>query len=335
MTEAGSTKVALVLRHNGLGDVVTARPALQALRRHYHKKGKNWRVLTTCPERLTPLAQHLELADAYVSQKFADRPARQDDPVNHQQIDIDMLTGLVEAGLAVDHLICMRTPGSELRPVFDRLSPDRVLAFRHPDLIETLDCPELDFDWHIQDRWQKLLWQINVVLDPQDICFQIDHSPNAKTLIHCGSGSPSRIWPAQRWTEVVQTLAARGHDIVMTGTQSEYDRAQGILRSAGLNEERNSCGRLDIMALTRLVAGARLVLCVDTGLAHLATGLRRNAVTLFGPTAPSQWGPRPQHPNHVVLWAGRQGEAYGETADAGLLEIMPEEVIAAAKELGE
>ena len=334
MTMCGSDKVVLVLRHNALGDVVTARPALQALRRHYCERDENWRVFTTCPERLVPLARHLQLADTLVSQNSSDRRAREDDPVSHQEIDGDILAGMLDTGLEIDHLICMRTPGIELRQVIDHFSPELILSFRHPDLVETLDYPELDFDVHIQDRWQQLLSEIGIVLDPHDIQFEIAPDCCGQTIVHCGSGSPSRIWPEERWVEVVQMLAARGHDIAMTGALSERERAQNILSAAGLDEDRNVCGRLDIMALTRRVAGARMVLCVDTGIAHLATGLRRKAVTIFGPTSPAQWGPRPQYPEHIALWAGHYGEAYGEAVDPGLLQIMPADVIAAAKEIG-
>ena len=44
-------------------------------------------------------------------------------------------------------------------------------------------------------------------------------------------------------------------------------------------------------ALAALVAGARRVLCADTGVAHLATALGTPSVVLFGPTSPARWGP--------------------------------------------
>jgi ADP-heptose:LPS heptosyltransferase len=68
--------------------------------------------------------------------------------------------------------------------------------------------------------------------------------------------------------------------------------------------------------------------------AHLATALRRPSVLLFGPMPPSLWGPRRDLDRHVVLWAGRRGDALGDAPDPGLLEISAADVIRASERLG-
>ena len=40
-----------------------------------------------------------------------------------------------------------------------------------------------------------------------------------------------------------------------------------------------------------------------------------------GPVPPRLWGPPPDRPQHIALWAGREGDPHGETTDPGLLEI--------------
>jgi ADP-heptose:LPS heptosyltransferase len=71
------------------------------------------------------------------------------------------------------------------------------------------------------------------------------------------------------------------------------------------------------------VAGAALVLCGDTGIAHLATALGTPSVVLFGPVPPSLWGPPPDRPQHVALWADPDG----------LLDLTVDQVLAAAGRL--
>jgi hypothetical protein len=53
---------------------------------------------------------------------------------------------------------------------------------------------------------------------------------------------------------------------------------------------------------------------------------------LFGPVSPALWGP-PANGRHRVLWAGRTGDPHADAPDPGLLEISPEQVIAALREL--
>jgi ADP-heptose:LPS heptosyltransferase len=50
---------------------------------------------------------------------------------------------------------------------------------------------------------------------------------------------------------------------------------------------------------------------------------------LFGPTPPSTWGPPPDRPWHIALWAGRRGDPHGDTTDDGLLEITVAQVLEA------
>ena len=50
-------------------------------------------------------------------------------------------------------------------------------------------------------------------------------------------------------------------------------------------------GETDLLTLAATIAHARLLLCGDTGLAHLATAFGTPSVVLFGPTPPARWGP--------------------------------------------
>lgn len=90
----------------------------------------------------------------------------------------------------------------------------------------------------------------------------------------------------------------------------------------------------DLRGLASLVAVAARVVCGDTGVAHLATALGTPSVVLFGPVPPGEWGPPPDRPWHVALWAGRHGDPHGRTADPGLLDISVADVLRALGGLG-
>jgi ADP-heptose:LPS heptosyltransferase len=75
-----------------------------------------------------------------------------------------------------------------------------------------------------------------------------------------------------------------------------------------------------------VVAAARVVVCGDTGVAHLATAYRRPSVVLFGPVSPALWGPPPR-PQHVVLWHGDgAGDPWGTALDPALARVTVAEV---------
>ncbi|MER7081487.1 glycosyltransferase family 9 protein, partial [Saccharopolyspora kobensis] len=91
-------------------------------------------------------------------------------------------------------------------------------------------------------------------------------------------------------------------------------------------------GGTDLPQLARLVARAELVVCGDTGVAHLATAFATPSVVLFGPVAPARWGPPPDGP-HIALWDGRSGDTFAAEPSPGLLALGPGQVIEAAGKL--
>jgi ADP-heptose:LPS heptosyltransferase len=101
-----------------------------------------------------------------------------------------------------------------------------------------------------------------------------------------------------------------------------------VAREAGLDPGAVLAGRTTLRQLTALVAGATLVVCGDTGIAHLATALGTPSVILFGPTSPLQWGP-PEGRRHRALWKGTTGDPHATEPDAGLLGIGVGEVLEA------
>ena len=86
-----------------------------------------------------------------------------------------------------------------------------------------------------------------------------------------------------------------------------------------------------LLELFALVARARLVICGDTGVAHVASLYRTASVLLFGPVSPSRWGPPADGP-HRVLWHGDgTGDPHAPAPDPALLRIQVTEVIEAAE----
>ena len=94
-----------------------------------------------------------------------------------------------------------------------------------------------------------------------------------------------------------------GERVVVTGQRRGAGAAAAVVEAAGLPPNRLLAGDLDLAGLAALVADARLVVCGDTGVAHLASAYATPSVLLFGPTPPDRWGPPASGP-HRVLWSG-------------------------------
>jgi ADP-heptose:LPS heptosyltransferase len=118
---------------------------------------------------------------------------------------------------------------------------------------------------------------------------------------------------------------------VVTGTGDESALCADLVERAGQPRVHDLSDRLDLSQLAALVAAARLVLCGDTGVAHLASAYGTPSVLLFGPTPPALWGPPTTGP-HTVLWSGAAGDAHAETLDPALAALDVDRVLAAVEE---
>lgn len=97
-------------------------------------------------------------------------------------------------------------------------------------------------------------------------------------------------WPEARWIEIGRSLLARGVTPVLPWG-SEIERA----RSARLAEELPGAvvpPRRPLGEVARLIAGAEVVVGVDTGLLHLAAALGVPLVSIFVGSEPGLTGPK-------------------------------------------
>ncbi len=150
-------------------------------------------------------------------------------------------------------------------------------------------------------------------------------------VVHPGAAFGAKRWPVERFATVATALAGDGHRVVVTGGPDEAALTGAVAAACG---GLDLAGRTSIGELVALVAGARLVIAGDTGIAHVATAFGVPSVTLFGPVGPAQWGP-PADPRHVTLTdpSVRRGERFADDPDPALLAVTPTEVLECARAL--
>lgn len=298
----GGTPALLVLRALGLGDLLTAVPALRALADAFpgHR-----RLLATDPA-LEPLVGVAGVADEVV-------PARPLAPF--------------ACPARVDVAVNLHGRGPESSRLLTSVRPHRLVAFAHPDVPETAGCPPWRSQEHEVERWCRLLYECGIPADPGRLDLDVDAPTTGVTVLHPGAASGARRWPPGRWAEVAHAERAEGREVVVSGGPGEVPLARAVAGAAGLPAGAVVAGRTGILDLARLVAGAGLVVCGDTGVAHLATATRTPSVVLFGPTPPALWGPPPERAIHSALWAGRRGDPLADEPDPGLLRITVADVL--------
>ncbi|MDQ0994646.1 glycosyltransferase family 9 protein [Streptomyces sp. V3I7] len=316
---------ALVLRALGLGDLLTAVPALRALR---HRLPAH-EIVLAAPERLTGPAKATGLVDRLLP---ATAPGRA------------VPGSLAWQGPGPDLAVDLHGNGPASHLLLRRLRPRRLLAYRHPGTPE-IAGPRWREDEHERHRWCRLLRWYGIPADPGDLLLprpaEASPAPGA-AVVHPGADAAARRWPAHRFAAVARELRRSGLDVVVTAGADEGRLARRVAEDAGLAPTAVLGGRDDVPfgRLAALVAGARCVVVGDTGLAHLATALGAPSVVLFGPVSPRLWGP-PEHARHRALWhpAGddspRPGDAHGDEPDERLLRITVGEVVEAVRALPE
>lgn len=285
--------VLLALRALGIGDFATAVPALRALRRAFPRH----ELVLATPAALTPLVA----ATGVVDRVFATAP--------YVRGPID---GLNWTGPRPAVAVNLHGKGPQSHRALLATDPVRFMGYAQP-AAQWSEGPQWSDEEHEVEHWCRLLRWYGIRVDRTDAAdLALDRPPPVPqwagaVVVHPGASGPERRWPVARFAAVARRLAACGCRVLVSGSPGEASDAHQVAAGAGLPPSAVLAGRTDIGALAALVAHAELVICGDTGVAHLATAYGTRSVLLFGPMPPSRWGPPPGDPRHTVLWRGPRG----------------------------
>jgi ADP-heptose:LPS heptosyltransferase len=298
----------LVLRALGIGDLLVTVPALRALRRAFPDE----HLVLAAPAALTGLVRLVGAVD--------------------EVLPTPGLGALCWRRLPPRVAVNLHGSGPESIADLRATGPERLITHRHRDF-PSIDGPQWTSDDRPEvERWCRLLDAYGVAADPEDLTLHAPDTPSpapGAVVVHPGAAFPARRWPPERFAEVARTFADAGHRVVITGSAAEEDLATRVAVEARLSLADVLAGRTSLAELAALVAGATLVVCGDTGVAHLASAYGTTSVVLFGPTSPAQWGPPRNRVQHRPLWTGRTGDPFGAVPDPGLLGLSVEDVLAA------
>ena len=125
--------------------------------------------------------------------------------------------------------------------------------------------------------------------------------PGGYICVHPGARKRDKCWPARRFADVADRLAAEfGVDVVLTGSADEADLAAEVASHMQARAV-NAAAPISIGAMAVLMKQARLLVCNDTGVSHMAAGLRLKSVVIFSKADIARWAPLDRD-NHRCIW---------------------------------
>lgn len=293
-----------VFRALMLGDMLCAVPAMRALAAHWPQAE---RVLIGLPW-ARDWAERLPCIDRFVP--FPGWPG-----LPEREPDLAALPEFLQAMQqeGFDLLLQLHGSGGIVNPLLASWAPRRLAGFVEP--AGWCSDPALHPPWPTQgsevERLLRLTDHLGVPragtalewpLTEADRCAARrligPGAPHA--VVHAGARYASRRWPARRFAEVADRLAAAGFRVLLTGSGGEQALVAEVAAAM-----RGPClplaGCTDLWTLGALVAEARVVVCNDTGISHVAAATGTPSVVVSSGSDVARWAPQDAQ-RHRVLW---------------------------------
>lgn len=161
---------------------------------------------------------------------------------------------------------------------------------------------EVEFLQHAVDRARQLFAKaLNYPLPDSPPDYGIDKSrlvplsygDNCVIFLH-GTTWVTKHWPEHYWQQLAVLVAKAGLRVLLPwGNEVEHTRAQKIrafVESGRQAELPIVLPKLSLSQMTTLIAKAKGIVAVDTGLGHIAAAMATPTVSLYGPTDPKLTG---------------------------------------------
>jgi heptosyltransferase-1 len=337
----------LIIRPSAVGDIVMASPIIRCLRRAYPRA----RIVWLAEPGMADLLHHPELDDVIFWDKAGWRRLLKSGRLLALLREVRSLSRRLRSegfDLALDGQGLLRSralawlSGAGRRVGFDSREPGRFLM---TDIIDRGPGTR-----RMSSEYRHMMRSIGLEPDgflPELTVTAGDAEAMEKRLRRAGiqgayavicpfTTRPQKHWFADRWAAQAREIRHRmGLSVVMLGGPADVAAARAIsgLSGAGLHDLTGGTTLGQSMAV---LAGADLIVGVDTGLTHMGTAFGRPTVALFGATRPYLYTERETtaviyHP-HSCSPCKRRPTCDGEFDCMASISI--DEVLSTAMEIG-
>jgi heptosyltransferase III len=182
-------------------------------------------------------------------------------------------------------------PGDQFSENVARLSPG-------VNLLSLAVSPPPEFAGHVSEHllsqltpWAAVHGAMEQVLRSVDARGAAGRPPRGSAvLVHPGSGSPRKCWPAERFVGLIERLRGDGREVrvVLGEVELETWPREQVARLAGAAEVVRPAEYVDLL---EELSNAGAYVGNDSGPSHLAGIIGLPTVALFGPSNPVHWRP--------------------------------------------
>ena len=112
-------------------------------------------------------------------------------------------------------------------------------------------------------------------------------SQSSYIVVHTGQSEigKEKSMDIDYWAKLLSGLKKRiGLEIVIIGSTNEKRNVDSILSIVDDKQVKSLCGKKNLIETIQLMVDSKMILAIDGGMAHLAASLKKDLVTLFGPT---------------------------------------------------
>lgn len=176
--------------------------------------------------------------------------------------------------------------------------------------------------------------------DRQSFAHKLQHQGVAETsgwiAVHAGATAPSRRYPAELMVEALAGLRGEGRRILLLGGHEDPALSDALAqRRALLPGLLDLSGQLSLGELGAAIAGSAVMICNNSGPAHIAAALGTPVVDLYALTNPQHtpWRTRARVMYHDVPCKYCYRSECVQGHHACLAKVHPRRVTAAAREL--
>ena len=323
-----SRRKVLVIHPGALGDVLLARPALQALHRRFSKHEIAFlggRAVGTLLHECGEVSQVFPIELAHLSELFAGVECLSP-PFLDWLKHVDTVVGWLADtdGAAAATLQTVGVQSIQFRPALSASSPSEHQTDRYCEAfgLEVLDpmvYRPLTVPLVLRGQAKRILETLNV------------QKGKPLVVIHAGSGSARKCIDSWRLAQVVDWVSRSGATPLLLEGPADHDSVAAVLSE--LKHAVPVVRGESVSLVAGVLSHAALYIGQDSGVTLLAAGLAIPTVACFGPTDPHRWAPRGPH---VTVLTGsrcschswREVESCGERT---CLQISPDCLIEASR----